>query len=86
MLDNKFKLFERLRYIAKLFERSKAAEKWITTYEDKVRLVRQQLADAYIAGETATVYLKLGTKFYIMGQNGLAASLYESLGFRPSTK
>ncbi|QDQ02404.1 helix-turn-helix domain-containing protein [Lysinibacillus fusiformis] len=86
VLDNKFRLFERLRYIAKLFERSKAAEKWITTYEDKVRLVRGQLADAYIAGETATVYLKLGTKFYIMGQNGLAASLYESLGFRPSPK
>ncbi|EON72143.1 helix-turn-helix domain-containing protein [Lysinibacillus sphaericus] len=86
VLDNKFRLFERLRYIAKLFERSKAAEKWITTYEDKVRLVRRQLADAYIAGETATVYLKLGTKFYIMGQNGLAASLYESLGFRPSAQ
>ncbi len=86
VLDNKFRLYERLRYIAKLFERSKAAEKWITTYEDKVRLVRRQLADAYIAGETATVYLKLGTKFYIMGQNGLAASLYESLGFRPSAQ
>lgn len=50
ILNSKFKLFERLRYIAKLFERSKAAEKWITTYEDKVRLVRIQLADAYIAG------------------------------------
>ena len=86
VLDNKFRLFERLRYIAKLFERSKAAEKWITTYEDKVRLVRRQLADAYITGETATVYLKIGTKFYIMGQNGFAASLYESLGFRPSAK
>lgn len=86
ILNSKFKLFERLRYIAKLFERSKAAEKWITTYEDKVRLIRRQLADAYVAGETATVYLKLGAKFYIMGQNGLAASLYESLGFRPSVK
>lgn len=86
ILNSKFKLFERLRYIAKLFERSKAAEKWIATYEDKVRLVRRQLADVYVAGETAAVYLKLGAKFYIMGQNGLAASLYESLGFRPSAK
>ncbi|MGE7109734.1 helix-turn-helix domain-containing protein [Lysinibacillus sp. NPDC047702] len=86
VLDKKFRLFERLRYIAKLFERSKAAEKWITTYEDKVRLVRRQLADAYVAGETATVYLKLGAKFYIMCQTGLAASLYESLGFRPTPK
>lgn len=86
VLDNKFRLFERLRYIAKLFERSKEAEKWITTYEDKVRLVRRQLADDYTTGETATVYLKLGTKFYIMGQNGFAASLYESLGFRPSAQ
>ena len=86
VLDKKFRLFERLRYIAKLFERTKAAEKWITTYEDKVRLVRRQLADAYVAGETATVYLKLGEKLYIMGMNGLASSLYESLGFRPSEK
>lgn len=86
ILDKKFRLFERLRYIAKLFERSKAAEKWITTYEDKVRLVRRQLADVYVAGETATVYLKLGAKFYVMCQTGLAASLYESLGFRPTPK
>ncbi len=86
ILNSKFKLFERLRYIATLFERSKEAEKWITTYEDKVRLVRRQLADAYVAGETATVYLKQGAKFYIMGQNGLAASLYESLGFRPNAE
>ena len=86
VLDKKYRLFERLRYIAKLVERSKAAEKWITTYEDKVRLVRRQLADAYVAGETATVYLKFGAKFYVMCQTGLAASLYESLGFRPTPK
>lgn len=86
ILNSKFRLFERLRYIAKLFERSKAAEKWITKYENKVRLVRRQLAHAYVAGETATVYLKLGAKLYIMGHNGLAATLYESLGFRPSAR
>jgi len=86
VLDKKFRLFERLRYIAKLVERSKEAEKWITTYENKVRLVRRQLADAYVAGEMATVYLKLGAKFYVMCQTGLAASLYESLGFRPTPK
>lgn len=84
ILNSKFGLFERLRYIAKLFERSKAAEKWISTYENKVRLVRRQLADVYVAGETATVYLKLDTKYYVMCQTGLAASLYESLGFRPT--
>ncbi|MBU9709230.1 AraC family transcriptional regulator [Paenibacillus sp. AK121] len=84
ILNSKFRLFERLRYIAKLVERSKAAEKWITRYENKVRWVRRQLAEAYVAGETATVYLKFGAKLYIMGQSGLAATLYESLGFRPS--
>ncbi len=86
VLDKKFRLFERLRYIAKLFERSKAAETWIMRYEDRVRLLRRQLADAYVVGETATVYLKIGAKLYIMGQSGLAATLYESLGFRPSAK
>lgn len=86
ILNSKFSLFERLRYIAKLFGRCKAAEKWITTYENKVRLVRRQLADVYVAGETATVYLKLETKYYVMCQTGLAASLYESLGFRPTLK
>ncbi|WP_372007282.1 helix-turn-helix domain-containing protein [Paenibacillus chitinolyticus] len=86
VLDHKFRLFDRLRYIAKLFERGKAAEKWIAAYEDKVRRVRRQLADAYAAGETAAVYLKLGAKLYVMGHNGFAATLYESLGFRPSAK
>lgn len=86
ILNSKFSLFERLRYIAKLFERSKAAEKWMTRYEDKVRLVRRQLSDVYAAGETAAVYLRLGGKLYMMGHNGLAATLYESLGFRPSAK
>lgn len=86
VLNNKINLYERLRYFAKLFERSQAAEKWIAKYEDKVRLVRRQLAHVYVAGEKAAVYLKLGAKLYIMGQNGLAASLYESLGFRPPAK
>lgn len=86
VLNNKFNLFERLRYFAKLFERSNAAEKWITKYEEKVRLVRRQLEHAYVAGETATVYLKLGANLYIMGQRGFAATLYESLGFRPSAR
>jgi len=36
ILNSKFSLFERLRYIAKLFGRCKAAEKWITTYESKI--------------------------------------------------
>jgi len=84
ILNSKFRLFERLRYIAKLVERSTAAEKWIVGYENKVRWVRRQLAGAYITGETATVYLKFGEKIYIMGLSGLAATLYESLGFRPS--
>ncbi|MBU5350798.1 helix-turn-helix domain-containing protein [Paenibacillus silvae] len=86
ILNSKFRLFERLRYIAKLVERSTAAEKWITKYENKVRRVRRQLTDVYVTGETAAVYLNLGEKLYIMGQSGLAATLYESLGFRPSAK
>lgn len=86
VLNNKMNLFERLRYFAHLFERSKAAERWITNYEEKVRLICKKLEHAYVTGETATVYLKLGEQFYIMGLNGLAATLYESLGFRPSAK
>ncbi|WP_145147841.1 AraC family transcriptional regulator [Paenibacillus xylanexedens] len=76
--------FERLRYIAGLFGRSRTAEQWIDRYEDSVRRIRRQLADDYIAGERATVYLVLGKNIYVMGQTGFAATLYESLGFRPT--
>ena len=81
ILNSKFSLFERLRYIAKLFERSKAAEKWISTYENKVRLVRRQLADVYVAGETATVYLKLDTKYYVMCQTDWSQACMNLLAF-----
>ncbi|OMF05840.1 hypothetical protein BK131_28630 [Paenibacillus amylolyticus] len=76
--------FERLRYIAGLFGRSRTAEQWIDRYEDSVRRIRRQLADDYIAGERATVYLVLGKNIYVMGQTGFAATVYESLGFRPT--
>lgn len=76
--------FERLRYIADLFGRSRTAEQWIYRYEESVRRIRRQLADDYIAGERATVYLVLGKNIYVMGQTGFAATVYESLGFRPT--
>lgn len=74
--------FERLRYIADLFGRIRTAEQWIDRYEESVRRIRRQLADDYIAG--ATVYLVLGRNIYVMGQTGFAATVYESLGFRPT--
>ncbi len=76
--------FERLRYIADLFGRSRTAEQWIDRYEGNVRRIRRQLTDDYIAGERATVYLVLGKNIYVMGQTGFGATVYESLGFRPT--
>ncbi|MCM3171916.1 helix-turn-helix domain-containing protein [Paenibacillus sp. MER 99-2] len=75
--------YERLLYIADLFNRNKVAEQWINRYEANIRRLRRQLSDQYHVGEHATVYLVLGKKVYVMGQNGFAATLYESLGFRP---
>lgn len=63
--------FERLRYIADLFGRNRAAEKWIDRYEESVRGIRRQLADDYIAGERATVYLVLGKNIYVMDRRDL---------------
>ncbi|MGN7412996.1 helix-turn-helix domain-containing protein [Paenibacillus sp. SAF-068] len=76
--------FERLRYIADLFGRSRTAEQWIDRYEGSVRKIRRQLADDYITGERATVFLVLDKNIYVMGQTGFAATVYESLGFRPT--
>lgn len=73
-----------LRLIAEWVNRRQAAERWIARYEAGVRRLRQRLAGYYTTGEDATVYLKLGSKLYMMGQSGFAATLYESLGFRPS--
>jgi AraC-like DNA-binding protein len=73
-----------LRMIAEWVNRGQAAERWITRYEAGVRRLRRQLVGQYTAGEDATTYLKLGSRLYIMGQSGFAATLYESLGFSPS--
>ncbi|MCG7381226.1 helix-turn-helix domain-containing protein [Paenibacillus sp. ACRRY] len=84
--DTNYSTYEGLRYIADLFNRGKAAEQWIERYENGVRRVRRHLAGQYIVGEHATVYLRLGQKVYVMGRTGFAATLYESLGFRPSVQ
>jgi len=76
--------YERLLYIADLFNRNKAAEQWINRYEANIRRLRRQLSDQYTPGEHASVYLVLDKNVYIMGRNGFAATLYESLGFHPS--
>lgn len=83
-LNGRIGTYERIRYIAGLIDRGKAAEEWVSRYEAGVRKVRRKLSEFYTPGEKAAVYLILGDNLYVMGQSGFAATLYESLGFRPS--
>ncbi len=83
-LNGRIGTYERIRYIAGLIDRGKAAEEWVSRYEAGVRKVRRKLSEFYTPGERAAVYLILGDNLYVMGQSGFAATLYESLGFRPS--
>jgi iron complex transport system substrate-binding protein len=76
--------YTRIREIADILGVKQAAEDWITRYEDKAQKMWDKLD--LKKGETATVYLSLAGRFYVMGDYSLTLFLYDPRGFSPTTK
>ncbi|CAM3164388.1 ABC transporter substrate-binding protein [Paenibacillus taichungensis] len=70
---------ERVRELGTIFDKKDEAEKWITKFDAKSELMwdKLQLED----GETATIFLQLGKKLYVMGNRSLGVVLYQERGF-----
>lgn len=74
----------RLRAIAALLGKERAADNWVARHEEAIRLMWSNLRSRIGTGEAATVLVQLGERLYVMGNQGLSATLYHPRGFRPS--
>lgn len=79
--DSRVRMYDRLRRMADLIGRSRAAETWIESYESRAAATINQLAIGN--GETATAMIALGGNIYVMGKRGLAVTLYDILDLSP---
>ncbi|AIQ52618.1 ABC transporter substrate-binding protein [Paenibacillus sp. FSL R7-0331] len=78
--------YERLKMIAAVLGKEDIADQKIAEYETKAAAVKDQLKLDLGSGDTATIYLQLGKTLYVMGHQGISVSLYDMLGFKPSSK
>ncbi|MBD2866669.1 ABC transporter substrate-binding protein [Paenibacillus oceani] len=82
--DSAAPMYERLRFMAEVTGKQMEAENWITGYEAKVKTVLDRLQTS--PDDTASVLLQLGKQLYVMGNRGLAVTVFDVLGFTPSPK
>ncbi|MBN2982528.1 helix-turn-helix domain-containing protein [Cohnella algarum] len=78
--------YERLRRIAELFGKTRQAEQWIRRCEARTGQMWARLRPEIGSRETASVFLLLSGQLYVMGQRGLATTLYHPLAFRPPVR
>ncbi|UKS29325.1 ABC transporter substrate-binding protein [Paenibacillus sp. HWE-109] len=76
--------FERLLVIGDIIGKKQVAEKWIQDFKGKVAGMKGKLTVK--EGETATVFIRLGKEFYVMGNSGFSTILYDTLGYKPAPK
>lgn len=82
--DSAAPMYERLRFIADATGKKAEAEKWIAGYESKARATLERLKTN--PDDTATVLLQLGKQLYVMGNRGLAVTVFDVLAFKPAPK
>ncbi|WP_338552581.1 ABC transporter substrate-binding protein [Paenibacillus sp. KS-LC4] len=73
---------ERLRMLGDIVGKEQQAEEWIASYDAKAKEVAAKLNIQ--TGESASVFLLLGKDFYVMGDKSFAATLYHTLGYKPT--
>lgn len=82
--DSAAPMYERLRFLADAAGKKAEAEAWIAGYETKAKKAIERLKTK--PDDTATVLLQLGKQLYVMGNRGLAVTVFDVLGFKPAPK
>ncbi|WP_416150155.1 ABC transporter substrate-binding protein [Salipaludibacillus sp. HK11] len=82
--DSNMSMYDRLRLLADLTGKEKEAEDWIATYEAKAEDVMGELDQN--EGVTASVMLVIGEDLFVMGNRGIAVTLFDVLGYKPALK
>lgn len=70
---------DRVRELGKIFNKQDEAEQWIAQFDAKSQAMWDKLQPK--EGETATIFLQLGKKLYVMGNRSLGVVLYQEQGF-----
>ncbi|WP_168120055.1 ABC transporter substrate-binding protein [Paenibacillus sp. HB172176] len=73
---------ERLLGLADIIGKRQEAEQWISDFEGEAAETIEKMG--LQGGDTATVFLQLGTDLYVMGNKGFGTLLYETLGYEPA--
>lgn len=73
---------ERVAAIADLLDKKNEADEWFKAYDAKVEQTKTRLGERDI--ESAVSLLLLGPDMYIMGNQGLNATLFGELGLKPA--
>ncbi|WP_168120056.1 AraC family transcriptional regulator [Paenibacillus sp. HB172176] len=76
--------YERLRQVAALFNKKKAAEKWIASHMRRSEMLWKRLNRMAGQGETAAVIAVVDGRLYAMGARGMAQTLYQPQAFLPA--
>ncbi|WP_173217336.1 ABC transporter substrate-binding protein [Paenibacillus alba] len=76
--------FKRLLVMGDILGKKQEAEKWINDFKGKVTGLKGEIGVK--DGETASVFIRLGKEFYVMGNSGFATILYDTLGYTPAPK
>lgn len=82
--DSAAPMYERLRFLADAAGKKAEAEVWIAAYETKATKTIERLKTK--PDDTATVLLQLGKQLYVMGNRGLAVTVFDVLAFKPAPK
>jgi len=73
---------ERLLLMGDILGKKQEAEEWIKAFNVKAEAIKAKLTVKN--GQTASVYIRIGKDFYVMGNSGFATILYDTLGYTPA--
>ncbi|QLG39768.1 AraC family transcriptional regulator [Paenibacillus sp. E222] len=80
-------LEDRICRVGSWFGKQAEAEKWLSSYQERMEKMWMKIHASIEPGETASVFTyHRGARLFVMGNIGLASLLYHSMGFRPVTK
>ncbi|WP_338552582.1 AraC family transcriptional regulator [Paenibacillus sp. KS-LC4] len=73
--------YARLRQVADILGKTEQAERWIADYESRAEAMWKSIRPYLLPSETASIFVVVRGDLYVMGNHGLAPSIYHPHGF-----
>ncbi|KQN99111.1 helix-turn-helix domain-containing protein [Paenibacillus sp. Leaf72] len=78
--------YVRLRQVADILGRTEQAERWISGFESRMDAMWQAVRPDLLPCETASIFVVVRGDLYLMGNHGMALSIYHPHGFEKPDK